>query len=178
MKFLIVAYLLICLTLIQCRAKTDKNDASIKSKKHDSLANSISNGIKQGKGEDLFFRISDTIHKAHLTKDILVFNKWQSDVAPGCMSSYKFFASGSGVEYECELDEKFEIIYFVKMDTLIVQEFDTPDMDNIKRKRIKTSDDKFIYNRSALVMIDSKLHSINGRTWTADIQEVIRYERK
>lgn len=178
MKLLICVYLLISVSLIECGVKTDKHDAIIKSKKSHPLTNSTSTGIKEGNGEELFARIADTIHIAHLTKDILIENKWHSDFAPGCISSYKFFATGHGVEYDCELDEKYEITYFLKMDTLQVQEFDTPDMDNINRKRIKSGDYKFLYNGKFLILIDAKAHPLNGRTWTPDIQEVIRYERK
>ena len=178
MKLLITTCCLFCIIFIKCG--TTPAEKKITDKVNTSAAVADSNKAQaiEDTEKSVLASIRDTIHKIASTKELLVKSKWQYVPMPSCISYYKFFKDGSGIEYDCEVEEKYDIKYSIVKDTVLIEQYDTPKEDNPNKKRIKSRDDKFFYTGDALVMIDSKIYSVDERSSDPGILDVIRYERR
>jgi len=129
-------------------------------------------------GQEFFNLILDTISIKPISKEILLDFDWEYKPFDNCNSTLTFNPSGKGDSYNCEMEEWNEIVYKISSDTLLIQEFDIPHVDNPEQKRIKTRDDKYVFNGYALYMIGSIMHNIGGKSWTPKIHDVIEYKKE
>jgi hypothetical protein len=126
-------------------------------------------------GIDFFKSILDTIQIHELKTETLLDTKWNSEPLINCISTYLFFEDAKGDHYDCELEDSKKIIYKIQNDTLIIEEYDIPQVDNPDQKTIMTRVDKFVYNGIALTMIGSTMYNLAGKRWTPSIKTVIEY---
>lgn len=123
-----------------------------------------------------FFKIIlDTITVSELTPQLLIKTKWYSVPFENCISIYSFNEDGKGENYNCELEDMSEIFYKIQNDTLLIEEYNIPHVDNPEQRRIMTRLDKYVYNGIALTMIGSTMYNLIGKQWTPSIKTVIEY---
>lgn len=127
-------------------------------------------------GSELFKLIRDTVNVQPLTSNLLTNNDWEFYPEDKCVSSYSFKSDYNGTGYDCEVMEEFRIKYQIVKDTLSVEQYERPNIDT-ENKDIKTRDDKYVYDGSSLILINSKMYS-GDRTWTPKIEVVIKYHKK
>jgi len=120
-------------------------------------------------GESLFKSIRDTVQLKKLSHEILNNGNWVFTPFDSCSTSLSFITDTSGSNYDCEFGYSFPFKYFIKNDTLFISVYDIPTEDNPDSKEQISNDDKYIYNGSSLILIDSKAYSGFGVT-TAEIQ--------
>ncbi|GEM_PF-3217185 len=129
-------------------------------------------------GEELFAAIKDTISIQPLNTDVLVQSVWIYNPYENCFSQIKFTYTGKGKYYDCEIPDEYEIIYRIESDTLHIERYDTPRVDNPEMKKIKSRDDYYIYTGKSLVMIGSQMYNLAGKTWIPGIKTIIEYQQK
>lgn len=139
------------------------------------IENNPSQLIKKKVGKELFKAIFDTITIHNVSVDFLIINQWIYRPFDNCESFLKFQSNGTGVSYNCEIEEEFEMTYRVEGNRIFVAEYDIPHVDNSEHKKIKYRDDTYVYNGHSLILIDSKMYNIGGREWTPEIEVVIDY---
>lgn len=127
-------------------------------------------------GSELFKVIRDTVRVQPITTALLADNDWEFYPGEKCVSSYSFNADFKGTGYDCEVMDEFEVKYQITKDTLNVEQYERANIDT-ENNMIKTRDDKYVYNGTSLIMIDSKMYS-NNKIWTPEIEVVIIYHRK
>jgi hypothetical protein len=96
-------------------------------------------------GQEFFDLILDTISIKPISKELLLDYEWEYKPFDNCKSILTFNPSGNGDSYNCEMEEWNEIVYKISSDTLLIQEFDIPHVDNPEQKRIKIRDDKYVF---------------------------------
>lgn len=157
--------------------KTDLNENEIKEEENENLivkSNVIESELK---GEELFKSILDTITIKELTIDLLTSSKWIYVPFDNCLSTYTFLTDGKGVSYNCEQELDFEIKFNIKNNFVLIEEFDIPHVDNQENKKIKVRDDKFIFDGKSLVLVGSTIYNIGGKSWTPEIDIVVKYDK-
>jgi len=180
--------------LISCgqnnNSNNDKDLKQIDSEKKDTINQPVKNDkiekteIKSNliesnlQGEELFKSILDTITIENLTTDLLINSNWIFAPFDNCLSTLTFKSDGDGVSYNCELEFDFEIKYKIDNNYLLIEEYDIPHVDNPEQKKIKTRDDKYIFDGQSLIMIGSTMYNIGGKSWTPQIKVVIKYDKK
>ena len=133
---------------------------------------------KNAVGQEFFNLILDTISIKPISEDILLDFDWIYKPFDNCVSTMTFNPSGKGDSYNCEMEESYDITYKLNSDTVLVQEFDIPHVDNPEQKRIKTRDDKYVFNGNCLYMIGSTMHNVDGKSWTPKIHNIIEYKKE
>lgn len=127
-------------------------------------------------GAELFQLIRDTVSIKPLTSALLQTYDWEFYPGDKCVSSYSFKMDFKGTGYDCEVMDEFHIEYHITKDTLNIEQYERPNV-GAENKMVKTRDDKYVYDGSGLILVDSKMYS-NGKTWTPEIEIVIKYHRK
>jgi hypothetical protein len=129
-------------------------------------------------GEDLFEKIKDTLRIKSLDYETLINSKWEFHIADNCINEFHFNQKNIGKITDCEIEETFEIKYKIIDDTLFVEEYSIPHVDNPEGKMIKSRDDIYVYNGHSLIMVGSTMYNIGGKSWTPKIKAIIEYRRK
>ncbi|CAM4018566.1 hypothetical protein FLAN108750_05470 [Flavobacterium antarcticum] len=175
---------LIALTFLSsCRQQTSQNEQQTTNsgKKERELPLTKKNTDQETEkkvGQELFKSILDTVKIETISTDFLVNNQWFYRPFDNCESYLKFQANGKGISYNCEMEEDYELTYKIVGNKVFIAEFDIPQVNNEKRKRIKFRDDTYVYNGHSLIMVDSKMYNIGGIEWTPKIEVIINYDRK
>jgi len=137
-----------------------------------------SNKFEKKIGLELFKSILDTVKIETITKKQLINNEWIYKPFDSCESHFKFKNNGTGVSYNCEMEEDYEMTFRIDENKVYISEYNIPHVENKERKKIKFRDDIFIYNGKSLLMVNSKMYNNVGLEWTPNIEVVIEYERK
>jgi hypothetical protein len=170
--------LLVLLLFYACSSRSNKDivqniDSSSKNRKNvDTLIQ------KRLSGKELFETIKDTLHKKSIDYKTLLNSKWEFLIANNCINTIQFFENNTGKNIDCEIEELYEIKYKIIDDTLYIEEYTIPHVDNPEGKKLKSRDDIYVYNGHSLIMIGSTMHNIGGKSWTPKIRTVIEYKRK
>ena len=113
-------------------------------------------------GNELFSAILDTIQLEDLSETILTQSNWTFVPFTDCISSLTFNIDGTGIEYNCEIEEEYSFSYAVKQDTLFMTEYHVPHVDNPEGKTLKLRDDKYVLNNNSLTLIGSTMYNNAG----------------
>jgi len=179
MKKLKIFILLIVIIFVSCgnSAKTNENNDLAKDTIVEKEIDFVSQSDKKV-GKELFDAILDTINIQSISVYFLITNEWFFEPFDSCKSYLKFFNNGKGIDYNCEMEEEYEITYRIEENRIYISEFDTPHVDNPEGKKIKSRDDIYVYNGHSLIMINSKMYSVSGVEWIPKVEVVINYDRK
>ena len=179
----VIPTLIVLTFLCSCgqKARQQEQEAQVveKSQSESSLIEKNDNQIiKKKVGEELFKSILDTITINNVNVDFLTRNQWIYRPFGNCESFLKFKENGTGISYNCEMEEEYEMTYEIEGNKVFITEYDIPHVDNEEHKRIKFRDDTYVYNGHSLVMVDSKMYNISGLEWIPKIEVIIDYKRK
>jgi hypothetical protein len=176
----IIIILILTITILSCGQNKSSNqqDNLSETEKSEFNEEEYSDNITESEyvGDELFQSILDTVTIKQLTSDLLINSNWTFTPFEDCKSTYKFKLDGNGESYNCEMDETTEIKYKIENDYLLIEEFDIPHVDNEDKRKIKTRDDKYIFNGQSLIMVGSIMHT-GGKSKTPEIEIVIRYDK-
>jgi len=180
MKF--IQIILILILISSCEKKTKQIENGVESTENSQLYSATermnSNKFEKKIGLELFKSILDTVKIETITKNQLINNEWIYNPFDKCESHFVFKNNGTGVSYNCEMEDDYEMTFRIEENKVYISEYDIPHVDNKERKKIKFRDDVFIYNGKSLLMVNSKMYNNVGLEWTPDIEVVIEYKRK
>ena len=142
---------------------------------HDYELSQITNELR---GPELLKKILDTITIKPLTIDFLVNNTWNFHAFENCITTYTFFENNTGELYNCENEWLYEITYKIVGDTLFIQQYDQPEVDNPENIRYKSRDDKFLFNGRSLILIDYKIFNMAGKLSEFQLETIIEFEKQ
>lgn len=129
-------------------------------------------------GNELFSAILDTIQAEGLSETILTQSNWTFVPFTDCISSLNFNDDGTGIEYNCEIEEDYFFTYLVKTDTLLMTEYHIPHVDNPEGETLKLRDDKYVLNNNSLTLVGSTMYNNAGIPFEPKIEVIIQYEQK
>jgi hypothetical protein len=174
----LIQIILVLIIFCSCGQKTGQNKSNLNSIEIIKSDNREVKKIEKKIGLQLFQSILDTIKIKEITKDFLIKNKWTYRPFSNCESYLKFKNNLEGIEYSCEMEAGYEVIYRVEKNRVYITEYDVPQVNNEERKKIKIRDDIYVYNGHSLIMVNSKMYNIGGFEWVPEIEVVINYDRQ
>jgi hypothetical protein len=89
-----------------------------------------------------------------------------------------FNNDGTGIEYNCEIEEDYSFTYSVTEDTLFMTEYHIPHVDNPEGKTLKLRDDKYVLNNNSLTLVGSTMYNNAGIPFEPKIEVIIQFEQK
>jgi hypothetical protein len=98
--------------------------------------------------------------------------KWQFKIADDCINYYLFKSDSNCIYYSCESDDKYYGKYYIKDDTLYIQNFVT-DTDSLlssmeSEHRSQRAKYKLILEDNKLKHVERWSYSVTKNLWTKD----------
>jgi hypothetical protein len=98
--------------------------------------------------------------------------KWQFKIADDCINYYLFKSDSNSIYYSCESDDKYYGKYYIKDDTLYIQNFVT-DTDSLlssmeSEHRSQRAKYKLILEDNKLKHVERWSYSVTKDLWTKD----------